>query len=84
MSTYVERVINGVEKGKIQSRTGLKSAPSLRPGLQMMDGCLVKNPMAEAIRDAWRFSANRATRLVQVSREAYALMIERQGTVTFG
>jgi hypothetical protein len=83
MSTYVEPVIKGVEKVKIQSRAGLKSAPSLRPGVEVCEGCAAGNPLAQAIVEAWRFKANRATRIIVVSREEYARMVEK-GTVNFG
>jgi hypothetical protein len=81
MSTSpVESVITGVEKFKIQSRNGLKSAPSLRPGLQMMDGCVCGNPEALAIRNAWKFS--HPVRIV--SRDEFAAMVARNQVVFHG
>jgi hypothetical protein len=85
MSTYsVEPVIAGVEKIKIQSRSAMKGGRSLRVDENTMIAYCLGQPEAVETVNAWRFQANRATRIVTVSREEYAQMIERQGSVSFG
>jgi hypothetical protein len=74
----VPAVITKVELVVVQSRAALKSAPSLRPGIEMMDGCVVGNPEAIAIRNAWRFSFPVRT----VSSAEYERIVAR-GTATF-
>ena len=68
----------GIERVPIQSRAALKAARSLRPGIAMMDGCLVGNPEALAIRDAWKFNHPVKT----VSPEEFEQMVQK-GTVEF-
>jgi hypothetical protein len=75
----LDPVIDKQQRVVIQSRAALKSAPSLRPGLAMMDGCVCGNPEALSIRDAWKCNHPIKT----VSRDEFAAMVER-GTVTFG
>jgi hypothetical protein len=76
--TALDPVISKPEKIILQSRAMLKAAPSLRPGLAMMDGCLVGNPEAIAIRDSWAFSFP----IRRVEHNEYEIMAER-GQVTF-
>jgi hypothetical protein len=76
----VDPVIDKQERVVIQSRSALKSAPSLRPGLAMMDGCLCKSPLAEAIRDSYAFRFP----VTIVSHERFAAMAERNLVVFLG
>ncbi len=77
----IESVIEGIQKVKIPAR--MKTAPSLKPGVEVCEGCAAGNPLALAIAEAWRFKANRATRIITVSRDEYAQMTEK-AQVTFG
>ena len=44
------------EKSVLKSQRRLpKSSLSLRPDTSVMDGCLMNDPYAIAIRDSWRF-----------------------------
>jgi hypothetical protein len=79
----LDKVIDKQERVVIQSRAALKAAPSLRPGVEVCEGCAAGNPLALAIAEAWRFKANRATRITVVSREEYVRLVEK-GTVNFG
>lgn len=56
----------------------LKTARSLKPGVEMMNGCVAGDPEAIEIRDSWQFSFP----VRVVSREEFADMEER-GRVTF-
>lgn len=71
-------------KGKSQTQEKIpvkelwKAAPSLRPGMSMIEMAARKNPYACAVRDAWQFRHPVSV----LSREAYAELVERC-TVTF-
>jgi len=77
----LEEVIEKTER--VPAHLALKTAQSLKPGIQMMEAAALGQPEACAIRDAWAFRANRATRVKVVSRAEFAEMVEK-GTVTFG
>jgi hypothetical protein len=80
----VEEVIVGVQKVKIQSRSAMKAGRSCRVDENTMIAYAMGQPEAVATVNAWRFQANRATRIIQVSRQEYSQMVERQGSVNFG
>lgn len=61
------------------SRAALKPQPSQRPGPSMMDGCIVGNTEAIAVRNSWQFSFP----VRMVSRVEFEAMVERQGSVVF-
>lgn len=68
-----------VEKVPRKIVNRLKTAPSLKPGVAMMEAAAAGHPGAKAIRDAWQFQTNRATRVIVVSREEYAAMVDKAG-----
>jgi hypothetical protein len=43
-----------------------QTAPSLKPGVEMMLGCVLNQTESIAIRDAYQFCTSRATRLTFV------------------
>jgi hypothetical protein len=61
-----------------RSALRVKVAASLKPDARMMEAAAFGQPEACAIRDAWRFRQNRATRIITVSRDEFAAMIDRQ------
>lgn len=62
---------------RIPAHLALKTAPSLKPGLEMMQAAAFGQPEACAIRDAYAFRQNRATRVKTVSRDEFEAMISR-------
>lgn len=79
MSFPVEEVIDDVQKIPRKVVNRLKTAPSLKPGVAMMEAAASGHPGAKAIRDAWVFGQSRATRITVVSREEFAAMVEKVG-----
>lgn len=79
MSVPAEEVIDDVQKIPRKIVNRLKTAPSLKPGVAMMEAAAMGHPGAIAIRDAWRFQTSKATRVVVVSREDFAAMIQKAG-----
>jgi len=77
----LEEVIEKTER--VPAHLALKTAPSLKPGIQMMEAAAFGQPEAVAIRDSWAFRENRATRVRVLSRDEFTAMVEK-GTVTFG
>lgn len=55
------------------------SAPSLKPGLPMMEAAAEHQPEACAIRDAWQFRHP----VTVLSRDAYAELIDRCSGIVF-
>jgi hypothetical protein len=74
----LEEVISATEKVPAAARAAMKSAPSLRPGTQMMEAASMGNVEAIMIRNAWAFRFP----VRVVSREEFEEMVEK-GTVTF-
>ena len=72
----IEPVINFIER-PVQS--AMKTAPSLKPGIAMMEACAFGQPEAVAIREAWRFSFPIKT----VSREEFDSLVERNSQLVF-
>jgi hypothetical protein len=70
----IDEVISAPERIPTQARSAMKSAPSLRPGVQMMEACVMNHPEATSIRDAWAFRF--PVRIV--TAEEYRRMIENQ------
>jgi hypothetical protein len=73
----IDPVINSTERFPAQS--AMKTAPSLKPGIAMMEACAFGQTEAVAIREAWRFSFPIKT----VSREEFDSLVERNGQVVF-
>jgi hypothetical protein len=67
---------------RVPAHLALKTAPSLKPGESMMIAAAFGQPEACAIRDAYAFRENRATRVKTVSRDEFAAMTNRN-PVTF-
>ena len=63
---------------RIPAHLALKTAPSLKPGLAMMEAAAFGQPEACAIREAWKFKHP----VKIMSRDEFALAVER-GTVNF-
>jgi hypothetical protein len=78
--SQIEPVIDTVEKITLSSRQMLKSAPSLRPGLAMMEAAAEGNLQACAVRDAWQFKEP----IRKVSREQFEAMVTRNPVVFHG
>jgi hypothetical protein len=79
MSFPVEEVIDDVQKIPRKIVNRLKTAASLKPGVSMMEAAAMGHPGAKAIRDAWQFQTNRATRVIVVSQEEFAAMVQKAG-----
>jgi hypothetical protein len=75
----LEPVIDTIEKIVLSSRTMLKASPSLRPGQQMMDGCIAKHPESIAIRNAWAFHEP----VTNLPAKRYDEMVNRGSQVVF-
>lgn len=76
----IEPIIDTVEKITLSSSMMLKSAPSLRPGLAMMQAAAEGNKEACAIRDAWKFSYP----IRKVTSEQFEAMVNRNPVVFLG
>jgi hypothetical protein len=80
----MDRPIEKVQKITLDSAREMKGGRSLRVDENTMLAYVLGQPEAVATVEAWRFQANRGTKITVVSLEQYAQMIERQGSVTFG
>jgi hypothetical protein len=79
----LDPVINRVEKVVIQSRAAMNGGRSLRVDENTMIAFAMGQPEAVETVLAWRFAANRATRIITVSRERYEQIVNRN-QVVFG
>jgi hypothetical protein len=77
-SSLLEPIISRAERLPVVPAGAMKSSPSLRPGVAMMEAAATGNIEACGIRDAWRFSEP----VTIVTREEYALMVHK-GSVVF-
>lgn len=80
LNDSIEEVTNTTQKVPVAARAAIKSAPSLRPGIAMMEASAAGNPEATSIRDAWAFRF--PVRIV--GRDEYEAMVERNRVVFHG
>jgi hypothetical protein len=62
------------------SQSSWKTAPSLKPGIEMMNGCVEHHPEAEAIRDSWAFRR----KVIELPRDVYQSLVERSAMIFAG